>query len=106
MTKALYLRDVEVAEIFGVSRNTIRAWAKTNRLPEAGEYAYDSDRVAYENDDVVFDVTPDQNRDLQERIKKACDEWQTANGLVFKVCTFEDMRAEEVISIPKGINHD
>lgn len=34
MTRRIYLRDTEVAEMFSVSRNTIWTWAKKGLLPE------------------------------------------------------------------------
>lgn len=69
-------------------------------LERAGEDVWDSDRVCSEfDDDDIFAVTADQGKDLIERIKRACDEWQAAHGLVFKVHTFSAMRSMEVVTL-------
>jgi predicted molibdopterin-dependent oxidoreductase YjgC len=78
----------------------LRDWIADNFLKVADDQIMDSDRVSYEHDEVpVFDVTPDQEKDLVARIKRACDEWQAAHGLVFKVRTFESMNDIERIEV-------
>ena len=55
----------------------IADWIEADRLLErADESLCDSDRVSYEHEDGPwFDVTIEQGKDLEERIKRACDEW-------------------------------
>lgn len=80
-------------------------WIGAERLLErADEEICDSDRRGSEfDDDTVFDVTPEQSADLISRIRRACDEWQAAHGLVFTVNTFEAMRKSETVKhrLPK-----
>ncbi len=78
-------------------------------LDRADQEVADSDRVGSENDDGPwFDAKPDQKRDLVERIKRACDEWQAAHGLVFIAQTFSDSRNHEYVVLPAldGGSHD
>lgn len=74
-------------------------WVETDRILErADDELSDSDRVNCDFDDSgIFVATPEQERDLAARIKKACDEWQVAHGLVFTVNTFADMGEPELI---------
>jgi hypothetical protein len=101
----------EFAHIFQVAEATnppimLRDWiGADNALERADESIYDNDRVSSEYDDTIFDVTPEQDADLQLRIKKACDEWQETHGLKFKTSTFEKMRSHEEINIPKTATH-
>lgn len=65
-------------------------------LERAEEQLADSDRVACENDDGPwFEVTPEQDKDLQERIRRACDQWQADHALVFTTATFSHQRNSE-----------
>lgn len=77
----------------------IADWLRLETLIEgAGENLAESDRVASDFDDGdAFAVTSEQDKDLQERIRKACDEWQEAHGLTFRVHTFAAMRNNETI---------
>jgi len=75
-------------------------WVEADRLLErASDVLSDSDRVCYEFDDnTPFICTPDQERDLEARIKQACNEWQAAHGLIFTVNTFENVGDREFIA--------
>lgn len=74
-----------------------------NPLDAAEDALHDSERVMPDfDDDTIFSVTPAQDSDLLERIRKACDEWQEAHNLVFTVRTFESMDEVERIEIPPG----
>jgi hypothetical protein len=74
-------------------------WIDADRMLEwAEEQVEDSERVCWEFDDPpYFPVKPDQEKDLVERIKRACDEWQEAHCLVFTVSTFSAVRNHETI---------
>lgn len=81
-------------------------WIDFERMLEsAEEHLAESDRTCSEYDDGPwFQYTPAQERDLHERIKRACDEWQTAHGLVFKCRTFSDTRGEEYVIVDHPSN--
>lgn len=72
-------------------------------LERAEDNVADSDRVSTEFEDGPwFECTPEQEKDLEERIKRACDEWQTAHALLFSCSTFSHTRNQEhvVIELP------
>lgn len=75
-------------------------WIGAERLLErAEEELCDSDRRGNEfDDDAAFEVSREQEKDLIARIRRACDEWQEAHGLVFAVKTFEAMRKDETVT--------
>lgn len=78
-------------------------WIEADRLLErADEDIYESDRVSSDYDDCgpIISCTHEQEKDLQDRIKAACDEWQAAHGLVFTVCTFSHTRNHEYVVVP------
>ena len=68
-------------------------------LEHAEESVADSDRASEYDDPPFFDCTKDQKADLEQRIKAACDDWQTAHGLVFKTWTFSSSRNHEHIVV-------
>ncbi len=76
-------------------------WIEADELLERAEDGVaDSDRTSSENDDGPwFECSPEQEKDLQERIKRACDEWQAAHGLVFTCITFSHTRNSEHVFI-------
>lgn len=70
-------------------------------LTDADDRLVDSDRVAGEFDDGPwFVATPDQERELAEAIKRACDEWQARHGLVFTCLTFAAQRNNDYVDVP------
>jgi len=69
-------------------------------LEDAEDAIQDSDRISYDFDDgTIFNVTPEQEKDLTARIRQACDEWQAAHSLVFTVRTFHSMDEIERIDV-------
>lgn len=67
----------------------------------ADERLGESDRVGADGDDGPwFECTPEQEKDLEARIKKACDEWQSFHGLTFTCQTFAQMRGPEFLVLP------
>ena len=79
-------------------------WVEADRLLERAEEGMaDSDRVSSEYDDGPwFECTPEQEKDLEERVKRACDEWQAEHRLVFSCATFSHTRNREhvVVELP------
>lgn len=74
-------------------------------IDHAEDCLADSDRVASEFDEGPwFTCSAAQKKDLQERINRACDEWQAAHGLAFSCATFSHTRNEEhvIIKLPSG----
>lgn len=80
-------------------------WIECDRLIERAEdNVADSDRTGSEYDDGPwFKCTPEQEKDLEERIKRACDEWQAAHGLVFSCSTFSHTRNQEHVVVDLAI---
>lgn len=76
-------------------------WIDVDRmLEDADEKVGDSDRVAYEYDEPpYFEFDGKLYKDLEARIKKACDDWQTEHNLVFRVTTFSHVRGTEHINV-------
>ncbi len=76
-------------------------WIDTYDMTDRAEdLLSDSDRVCDEFDrDLVFEWTREQNADLRKRIRDACDDWQKAHGIIFRVNTFSAMRNEEEITV-------
>lgn len=63
-------------------------------LENAEETAYD---MANEDGDPLFDVTDEQEADLQARVRAAIDAWQYAHGLTFIPWSFSETKHEERI---------
>lgn len=68
-------------------------------LERANVEVLDSDRVCFEfeDEDDVFTANLDQEKDLLLRLRRACDQWQDAHDLVFRVNTFSNMGNSEFI---------
>ncbi len=84
----------------------IADWLDLDALIERAEdNVADSDRVASENDDGPwFECSPEQEKDLRQRVARACDEWQAAHGLAFKTATFSHTRNSEHVVVDLAIN--
>jgi hypothetical protein len=50
-----------------------------------------------ENGDPLIDISPAQEKELEEMVRQAIKNWQTRNGLVFLPWAFTDTRNEEYI---------
>ncbi|ATQ56172.1 hypothetical protein [Paracoccus yeei] len=73
-------------------------------LERADECLSDSDRVSCEYDDGPwFECTPAQEADLAARLRRACDEWQAAHGLIFTSTTFSATRNAEFVVVPSPV---
>lgn len=64
-------------------------------IERAEEKADDKGLIDHEGDHRLFAASDDQLNDLAERLKRACDEWQQAHGLVFESLGFQCVRNEE-----------
>lgn len=70
-------------------------------LERAEESLADSDRVGCDGDEGPwFECAPEQEKDLADRIARACNEWQAAHGLKFSCMTFSAMRNAEYVAVP------
>lgn len=75
-------------------------WIDADRaLERADESVADSDLASEYDDGGYFDCTTEQQRDLERRIKSACDEWQDHHGLAFKTWTFSASRNNEYVVV-------
>jgi hypothetical protein len=77
-------------------------WIGTDRLLERAEDSLgDSDQTSSEYDDGPwFECSPEQEKDLEARVRRACDEWQAEHGLVFNASTFSATRNSEDVVVP------
>ena len=70
-------------------------------LNRADEALANSDMVSCEYDDGPwFEATKEQELDLADRLKRACDEWQIAHVLKFTSNTFSHSRNSETVNTP------
>lgn len=78
-------------------------WIDADTLLErACENVSDSDRAGENDDGEYFNVSEAQEKDLIERVKRACDEWQAAHSLVFTTWAFSATRNQEQVTVPAG----
>ncbi len=78
-------------------------WIAADRLIEqAEEDLYESDRVDSEYDSYgpILKCTPEQEKDLEARVKESVDRWQEHHGLVFTVRTFSHTRNHDYVAVP------
>lgn len=79
-------------------------WLVDDPLEYAEDQVWNSDRTSSEYDDgPFFKCTPEQEEDLRERLRRACDEWQAEHGLVFKCHTFSDVRSGEWVTAERDV---
>ena len=69
------------------------------QLERADERVSDSDRASENDDDGYFGCSTEQAKDLERRLKAACDDWQAAHGLVFNTWTFSASRKHEYVVV-------
>jgi hypothetical protein len=65
----------------------------------ADEAVGESDRASEDDDPPYFDITPQQEADLTECIKRVCDAWQTEHKIWPDTYTFSAMRNHEYIVV-------
>lgn len=75
-------------------------WIDFDKMIErAEESLFDSDRVGEEDDSTVFDISTENQADLEVRLKRVCIEWQLANNLHFKTSLFSHQRNKEFVTV-------
>jgi hypothetical protein len=79
-----YRRPIDLSQHFEVDRF----------LEDFEDSNYD---LGNEDGDPLIDITPAQEKELEEMVRQAIKNWQTRNGLVFLPCAFTDTRNEEYI---------
>jgi len=70
-------------------------------IERAHEGSYD---LIGEDGDPIFEVTPEQEKDLIARLKAAADQWQADHKLVFTPRMFTATRNAEKIA--EGVSHE
>lgn len=76
---------------------TFSDWLDMESIFDCAEEAMMDNGHTNEDGDPVFEVSTEQAKDLAYRLKRACDEWQAANGLVFIPWDFTEVRNKEQI---------
>lgn len=88
-------------EIFETQFELVRLseWVDVDKLVDNAECKISKDKKssAFFAEWFYFDSPPEHDNDLRERIKRVCDEWQVAHGIVFSVPTFSTVRNNEAI---------
>lgn len=81
---------------------TAADWILPRDLFEAAlERLSDSDHCdEYGECNGAFECTAEQERDLRNRLRAACDEWQQVHGLRWVSWGFSESRNEELIELP------
>ncbi|MDQ7775288.1 MAG: hypothetical protein Q4615_04895 [Paracoccus aminovorans] len=69
-------------------------------LEKADEWVAESDRATEYDEGPWFEATPEQEADLVTRLRRACDEWQAAHGLIFNARSFSAVRTNDFVVVP------
>jgi hypothetical protein len=83
-----------------------------NIIERADEKADDAGLIDPDGDQNFFNSSENQFEDLRCRLKRACDEWQQAHGLVFQSLLFKKARNAEFVELrntakpPKDNGHE
>ena len=98
-------RDQAIAELDGFGGFIVEARQDPLRLADCIDAALilesaedDAEQCSNEYGDRIFSCSEDQLDDLQARLKTACDEWQSAHGIVFTPYCFTSTRNAEKIA--------
>jgi hypothetical protein len=98
-------RDQAIAELDGFGGYIVEARQDPLRLADCIDASLimegaedDAEQYSNEYGDPIFVCAADQLDDLQARLKIACDEWQSAHGLVFTPYAFTATRNHENIA--------
>ena len=97
-------REQAVAELDGYGGYVVQARKVPLRLSgyfDVDQLLGSAEDVVYdqcnENGDPLFDLTDEQSKDLQDRIRAAIDEWQDAQSRVFVPWAFSETKNLERI---------
>lgn len=72
-------------------------WLDMESIFDRAEDAMADNNLTNEDGGPIFEVSDGQVKDLADRLKRACDEWQAAHGLVFLPWAFTEVRNKEQI---------
>lgn len=72
-------------------------WLDMDLIFDHAEDRMADNNLVNEDGDSVFEVSDEQAKDLADRLKRACNEWQAAHGLVFVPWSFTEIRNKAVI---------